>query len=1126
MNERHRIKATNNRLPSIILGTIIAAPHTLFAAVDVATHPLIVAEPVPPNLFYILDDSGSMNRDDIPDSTGCSGGAGGDSNNVILFSTGKLSNNASDRCQSPDFNKLYYNPNLSYPAPVNDKGISLGESSFTSAWRNGYLTGTARTNTSNLTDLSQWSTEIIWTYGTYSSGYVCRTRTGSPPNYTYSNCGDATSKKKITGYLRGASSTELPFHYYRLIAGRALNSTTDSDYEKVTANANEYTNIANWYSYYRTRLFTARAGTSLAFSSIPSTFRVGYGSINYPYNSNYSTIVSGVRNYSSLKTSFYNWLFNVTPATSTYYFTPLRRALDNVGKYFETPEPWQEDPTNSSSKEISCRPSFSILMTDGYWTDGSNYQATTASATANNDGTNGETITGTNNKSYSYSAAPPFNDSWSNTLADVAMHYWKRDLRPSLTNNLPTSESDPAFWQHMVTIGIGMGVDGTINRQTAFDAIQTSSSINWPNPTADDVNKVDDLLHAAIDSRGVYYSARTSQEFTEGLKQSVATIQSRLAATSNLAIDGATLAEGATIFKASFRSVVWSGELTAYTLNPDGTMPASANWLASAQIPDPSSRSIYTRSNGVPTTFTWSNLSSGQKASLKSESVLDYLRGDQSKESSNGGTYRTRPNIIGDIVNSSPAYVGAPDPYLFKSRSFPGASSHTIYAQTQANRNKMVYVGSNDGMLHGFNANTGAEVFSYIPETVVNPTFATLSSQDYNHQYFTDGELTASDVYTVNGWKTILVGSLGRGGRSIFGLDVTNPTSISPSSMLWETSIAAMGQSIGKPVIGRLQNGTWAAAYGNGYNSLNNQADLILVNIENGTASSIGTSVGSTGNPNGLAAPYLWDANNDGSFDTAYAGDLQGNIWKFDLTKNTATKIFQATDPNGNSQPITAGVRASKNPETGRTWIFFGTGKFLGDSDPSSRQVQTWYGLIDENKPISSRNQLLQRNILADTSVGPNSGRTISSGSSADLSGKSGWFIDLYTGGTNQGERMVLPNQLLGSISLIGVTLIPVGDECNPGGTGYIMAIDPFTGSRLGFSFFDFSGDGIISPSDQINGADASGVNFGNIPSNPVFKGDKMIVQTDQGQVVSLSVNPPYPAGETQRAGWLELSDD
>jgi type IV pilus assembly protein PilY1 len=179
-----------------------------------------------------------------------------------------------------------------------------------------------------------------------------------------------------------------------------------------------------------------------------------------------------VRPYSGQRANFYNWLFNVTPATSTYYFTPLRRGLDNVGKYFETSdEPWRMDPADGNSSLLSCRSSFSILMTDGYWTGGTTYEATTSGAKANSDGTRGTLITGSNSQSYTYAPTGTFSDSYSNTLADVAMHYWKRDLRTNLTNNVPISEADPAFWQHMVTISISLGVDGTINKQDAFNAL-------------------------------------------------------------------------------------------------------------------------------------------------------------------------------------------------------------------------------------------------------------------------------------------------------------------------------------------------------------------------------------------------------------------------------------------------------------------------------------------------------------------------------------------------------------------------------------------------------------------------------------------------------------------------------
>jgi type IV pilus assembly protein PilY1 len=1105
------------------------------ADVEIASSPLIVAEPLAPNIFFLLDDSGSMNRDDLPDTTNCSAGVGGDANNVILLSTGKLRSSVTARCQSPDFNKIYYNPSFTYTVPVNEAGNTLGTSSFTAAWRNGYVA----TRDSAVTDLSNW-TPATWTSSrsTYTSGWVCTTRSGSSPNYSYSGCNTATPSASIYGYQRLTSGE---FSYYRLRSGRTPGSTNDADYEKVIAATDEYENVANWYSYYRTRLYTARAGTSLAFDGIPDHYRIGYGSINYPYNSTYSTKISGVRPYASLRSNFYSWLFSVTPATSTYYYTPLRRALNNVGLYYESAEPWRLDPENTGSTEYSCRSCFTILMTDGYWTGGTTYQATTSAARANNDGTSGSQITGPNSQSYTYTATSTFSDNYLNTLADVAMYYWKRDLRPTLTNNITVSETDPAFWQHMVTIGIGLGVDGTITKQAAFDALTAGTAISWPNPLSPDSadsssnpSKIDDLLHAAVNSHGLFFSAKSSREFTEGLKQSLATIASRLSSGTGLAIDSTTTVEGAAIFKATFRSVVWAGELAAYTLDSDGNAGDTATWLASARLPAFGDRHIFTRVDGTATDFTWANLNAAQRTALGTETVLNYLRGDQSLEVANNGTLRTRNSPLGDIVNSNPVYIGAPFANLFKKRSFAGAAVHDDFALAHQERIPMIYVGANDGMLHGFFAaendseyciedqEIGCEAFAYLPEALINTDLATLADPDYSHRYFVDGELGVADAYVNNAWKTILVGSLGRGGKALYAIDVTNPASVGASQMLWEVSPTTLGQNLGKPLIGRLPNGTWVAAVGNGYNSANHQAALLTVNLATAGVTTISTATGSADDPNGLAAAYLWDANNDGSFERAYAGDLQGNVWRFDLVNNSVVKLFQARDGSGARQPITAGVRVSKDPDTGKTWVFFGTGRFLSTGDPASRQVQTWYGLIDDGTEISGRGNLVQRSILAEGAVGMAKARTISAGEAADLVNKRGWYLDLIVGGNAQGERMVLPNQIYANI-LIGLTLIPVGDICNPEGDGFIMAIDPFTGARLAEDFFDYNGDGDIGEGDWLNGIAGSGISFNGIPSIPVFVGDKMIVQTHEGNVHTLPVRNPFPPGETERIEWHEL---
>ena len=1117
------------KLAASVAVLLATSPTASADGVNIANQPLTVAEPVPPNIFYILDDSGSMNRDDMPDSISCSDRSGGSDN--VIQPNGRLRNGVSNRCQSSDFNKLYYNPNFTYTPPVDFSGSALASSSantFTNAYVDGYLS-----SNNTYTDLSAWVDET-WSnsISKYRDGWVCASRSRNTP-YTYSDCNTATSRSPIEGYQRLTQAEA--FSHYRLISGRSAGSTNDTDYQKVMAQPAEYQNVANWYAYYRTRLFTARAGTSLAFSNLPSKYRFGYGSINTS-----GTKVRGVTPFSSAKSQFYEWLFKKASSGGT----PLRRALDEIGQYYSQAEPWRLDPADSKSSLLSCRSSFSILMTDGYWSGGTDNEAATMAAKANVDGSKGSLITGPNNQSYTYAPTGTFSDGYSNTLADVAMHYWKNDLRPKTTNdpgtnNVPVSDADPAFWQHMVTIGIGLGVEGTIQKQDAFNALKQGTGITWPDPLKPDSadnssnpSKIDDLLHAAINSRGYFFSAKNPQEFTEGLKQSLANIQSRLGSGNSLAVDSATLAKGATIYKSSFKSVLWSGELSAYALDANGIPAATPKWLASSKLPSFDLRTIYTRVDGAAKAFTWANLNATQKTALGSETILNYLRGDQSQEVANNGRLRTRNSPLGDIVNSSPVYVAAPDPYLFRNRSWPEAGTHDDFAATQSSRGGMVYVGANDGMLHGFNAATGVETFAYLPESLVNPnptvdkTLASLADPEYEHRYFVDGELTVADAYVGGAWKSILVGSLGRGGKTLFGIDVTQPASINETKMLWEVSPSSLGQVVGKPLIGRLPSGTWVAVVGNGYNSSNHQAALLVVNLANGSVTPIGTGVGSALDPNGLAGPYLWDANGDGNFETAYAGDLKGNVWRFDLERNTATKLFQAVDGSSQPQPITSSVRVSKDPETLKTWVFFGTGKYLGSADPGNWQIQTWYGLIDDQSAISGRSALVPRPILADTTVGSITARTISEAVEGDLVGKRGWYIDLIVKNEALGERMILPNQIVGASSLVGVSLVPIGDTCNPGGTGYIMVINPFTGGRLGYGFFDYSGDGVINAGDLVGGVTGSGISFNSIPSNPVFKGTKMIVQTDQGQVHAMTVAPPYPPGETQRVMWRELSDD
>jgi len=294
------------------------------------------------------------------------------------------------------------------------------------------------------------------------------------------------------------------------------------------------------------------------------------------------------------------------------------------------------------------------------------------------------------------------------------------------------------------------------------------------------------------------------------------------------------------------------------------------------------------------------------------------------------------------MVNSSPIYVGKPRaryPDNWGSGAPESSVSYSAFA-TSSTRVPMVYVGANDGMLHGFNADTGKELIAYIPNEVY-PRLSALTSPTYSHKFYVDGSPTVADAFFDNQWRSVLVGGLNRGGQAIYALDITNPASMDETKVLWEFSDNidndaagdagtefALGYTYSKPAIVRLHNGKWAAIFGNGYNNTVNDgsrsttghAVLYIVDLEDGSViRKINTKAGTQTAPNGLATVTPVDVDGDFIIEYVYAGDLQGNMWKFDLTDTTPSSwgvaygtaaspqpLFVAKDSLGNPQPITA----------------------------------------------------------------------------------------------------------------------------------------------------------------------------------------------------------------------------
>jgi len=1084
-----------------VLLTLFLQLNITNAYAEMAKVPLFLSASVDPNIVFVLDDSGSMHWELMPDDLIHSYylfpratsiyGAGDYTNYVPTFEDG-YGYSALARC--PLKNILYYNPAITYTPWSNSDGSLFANAAPDAAYHNPKnVTAGTRDLTSNNTQSAHWvmeSSVIDWNVSTEEKTFY-------PAIYFRFNGGD--------------DDDELDFSNYTKIEIRSTTATYSGDGRDNRADCTsgsctyteEIQNFANWYTYYRSRILAARAGIGRAFSQQTTGLRVGFATLNKGLESidgvSTEKMISGVRPFIDTdRTTFFNNLYTHAMPTSG---TPLREALDAIGQYYQrtdNPGPWGKIPgTDDSTSQLSCRGSYTILMTDGYWNGAA---AGTAAAQANNDGTAGPTTTGPNDQSYTYEAVSPFTDDNSSTLADVAMYYWKRDLRTSISNRVPVSTIDPAFWQHMVTFGIGLGVQGSVDPQTAFDAIYTQDSVVWDDPSSD-AAKIDDLLHAGVNSRGGFFSAADPDTFATALSDTLENIVTRtVSSASAIATNSTRLVDESLIFQARFDSRDWSGELRAYEINNDGSI-GDVHWTTDTTglIPSSDSRNILSWDGGTGIEFEWDDLSDDQKAYL-TEDKVDWIRGDQSKEAGQeDGTFRQRDNLLGDIVNSDPFVVGVPNfRYELLSTGVAGQDTYEAYRESIAARPRMLYVGGNDGMLHALNATTGSEVFAYVPNGVYE-NLADLTDTDYTHQYYVDGSPIAGDAYIDGAWTTIMVGSLGAGGRSVFALDVTDPNSFDDDNVLWEfgydstkeciadvTGCKDMGYSFGKATVARMQNGEWAVIFANGYGSDSHKAKLFIVNAENGKLIST-IDAGSDGDattPNGLSTPvFLVDANR--TITTAYAGDLLGHVWKFDLSdaspSNWAVAINLVDTPQPlfsapSNQAITAPVEIGSNAN-GDNMIYFGTGKYfeIEDNDVSNPStnpgIQSFYGIVDVNKKTTQTN-LTQQFIIAEGELSDDNEISYRVVSDNDVSFSDntpgGWYLNLVSPvNVLRGERVVSA-PLLRRGKIVFTTLIPGNDPCLPGGTSWLMELDTLTGGRYSSSVLDVDGDETIDANDKV----------------------------------------------------------
>lgn len=1064
---------------------------------------------IPPNIMFILDDSGSMTWVAMPaDRT-------------------TLSDQVTHR--SYVHNTLYYDPRIDYKAWMQADGHRMGGgTTYGSAYSNFSLA----TQPINLAS----SSSCEWSMQNGSNTRVC----GGEQTYfvpIVDSPGD--SNRNYNKYIlrTGGSVVRCEWVPGWLGWGGQWDNCVAGTPTGRTAEA-ERNNYATWFSYHRTRMKAAKAGASEAFGRLGQNFRVGYDSI---WNRRGSTSVSGDLPAMHIPVATNDGLFSGTNRTSwfTHVFeafgsgnTPLHGALQRSGRYYETQTgstgPWGPQ---SDDAQLSCRQNYAILTTDGYWNNYSDY-----SEIGNADGTAGEEIESADGeRTYTYSPVRPFTDNHSDTLADVAMHYWKRDLREDLANNVPSSASNPAFWQNMSTFGISIGLQGTI-APSDVELIEQGSR-NWTNPISNSgAERIDDLLHAAVNGRGSFVAASNPQEFADALEDSLAAIARRRSSGSNVASNGPSLNNGSHLFQATYTSGEWSGDVVGISI-VGGVIATTPSWsMAAVANADPAAftnREVYTW-NGSGTDFPTSAQrdalarNAGLPGEVTGTENANYIKGHRTGEGTSQTSLRRRTSPVGDIVNSSPFYVPETD---------------------------MLFIGANDGMLHAIDAANGTTRFSYVPAGLDFNKLGLLSSQDYTHHFFVDGGI---DVTTTaqGGGRNILVGSLGRGGRGVFALDVTatGAADLDDDIVLWDKTTQGsieggdMGHVLGAPLVRQGNNDVPLAIVGNGVDSPNGSAALFIYNAVTGVLLKKMVVESSAAGGNGLAEPRAADVTGDGKADYVYAGDRKGNVWKFDISSsnvnqwgpahksgNTAVPLFRARDASNNPQPITAAVALARHPSTGRTFVLFGTGSYISNGDLTSTRTQSVYALIDEESgtyPIA-KSELHARTIPY---TGVDSlGRAARSWESYSelAAGSRGWYVNLGT--PTPGERVVTA-PFVRTRALWFSSIIPMpGDGCDSGGTGYLNAVDAFTGTNPrspgggSYTFIDVNNDG--QGNDRLAGSDGTGdagfitsVDLGiGMPSQGIGVGNAIYVCGSDAEC-GRAPTPP-PGSGPARLRWSERVD-
>ncbi len=907
--------------------------------------------------------------------------------------------------------------------------------------------------------------------------------------------------------------------------------------------AEELQNFANWFTYYRMRETLTKAAVGETFTQFKDKLRVGWARIN---NDTAVKIDGSAKTYARIETEAnggplrpldaarLNKILTGVYKIASWPSTPLRFAVRDVGNYFSRTSdpagsPWLTDPTNSSSEKLACRRSVNVLMTDGYYND-----KTSDVGIGNVDGVDGPKWPNAPKGAQDhYIAKRPYDDApnkFSTTLSDVAMKYFVNDLDTNIDNKVVPLPNDIAYWQHLTQFMVGLGVTGTLDSSTrqskdkVIEAI-TKGDLSWPDPTAGEPQKIDDMWHASFDTGGDFHSARDVTELTSALANAFDSASGNEAKEAGVATASAYVVAGNVKYVPKYKPGAWWGDLEAWPLSIDGEQGDTALWLASDVMPLPTIRNLYTWQGSKPSVlFTWDTMDTATRNLVGSEALTKYTRGDETNTGQEGVFRQRFPKLdkggnklapLGDLVNSPPVLVKGLVDLGYESLSGHD-KDYPAYVKLKKDRTDgVIFVGGNDGILHAFRSSDGKEVYGFLPRAGLSQ-LKTIASKDYGkttnfHRFVVDGPLAESDAFitppgaTSAEWSNLLIGTMGAGGKSIFALHVPTqskgtqfePVDLGANTVMWEVNGDTdkdIGYVFADLAVGKIKGGGWKAFVGNGVYSTNGNAVLLVIDLETGVVDRL--VVDSTGSTGLMGVSLIKDVNTQ-EVVGAYAGDLKGNLWRIEIKGDKDFKVgfdgksplFHATaDVKGDvSQPITIAPSMVLHPEFGRV-VLFGTGRLIDETDSGAKGTQTFYGVWDTTKVGESsdgkaspfdkvgvdRTALQVQTTTTDPIKTKNGTYFAVTTKAVDWKTQLGWLMDLPF----PRQRVIFPAYVLAGEFVFISTSVPATEAaiCEAtSGAGYNYLLKAADGTAMTEATYDTNGDGKIDEDDLIAGGFLTG---------------------------------------------------